>query len=79
MSELAPESVFDDAAVVSLKPGDVVLYRVPGAINNAIRAHLVEMLEAVFPNNEIIILENGADVAVLRPEPGVLGKLFGRG
>jgi hypothetical protein len=34
------------------------------------------MLNEVFPNHESVILEGGQDIAVLRPEPGFIDRLF---
>ncbi len=61
-------SVFDSVAVVSVKPGDVILFRSPDRLSNDQRKHYAKMMEAVFPAHEIIILEAECDIAVLRLE-----------
>lgn len=63
----SPLSVFESAEVVSLRPGDVVLFRCPMVLNNNQRAQTVAMLNEVFPDFESIILDGGTDIAVLRP------------
>lgn len=79
MIEETPLSVFESAAVVSLRPGDVVLFRCPQVLRAKQRDSVVDMLNEVFPGHESVILDGGQDIAVLRPEPGWLGRLFGRG
>lgn len=71
-------SVFESVAVARLRPGDVVLFRSSERLHAEGRARVVEILEAVFPDNESIVLEGGQDIAVLRPERGFLRRLFGR-
>jgi hypothetical protein len=73
-----PLSVFESAAVVGLRPGDIVLFRCPMRLNDKARAEVVDMLNEVFPNHESVILDGGQDIAVLRPEPGVIGRMFAR-
>jgi len=70
-------SVLESSEVVSLRPGDVVIFRAPGNLTSDSRAHLIAMLEEVFPDHESIILEGGQELAVVRPEPGLLRRLFG--
>jgi hypothetical protein len=69
-------SVFESVAMARLRPGDVLLFRCSGQLHASTRAHIVEMLNEVFPNHESIILEGGQDIAVLRPEPGFIDRLF---
>lgn len=78
MTEDNPLSVFESAAVVSIRPADVVLFRCQQKLTKVQRAEAVEMLNEVFPDHESVILENGADIAVLRPEPGLVGRVMRR-
>jgi hypothetical protein len=63
----SPLSVFESAALVSLRPGDVVLFRCQQILSAANYDHVIAMLNEVFPDHESVILDNGADIAVLRP------------
>lgn len=69
-------SVFESAAVVRLRPGDVLLFRCPRHLNDVQRARALDVLNGVFGEYESMILDGGQDLAVLRPEPGLLGRLF---
>ena len=78
MNAESPLSVFDSAAVMRLRAGDVVLFRTPNRLSDHQREQAAEMLNEVFPHHESIILDGGQDIAVLRPEPGVIGRMFAR-
>jgi hypothetical protein len=78
MEAESPLSVFDSVKVANLRPGDVVLLRCDAKLNDKQRAVVIDMLNEVFPNHESVILDGGQDIAVLRPEPGMLGRMFGR-
>lgn len=71
-------SVFESVNVASLQPGDVVLFRCPNRLGPNQHAAAVEMLNEVFPDHESVILDGGQDIAVLRPEPGLLKRIFSR-
>ena len=78
MNQESPLSVFESASVVSLRPGDALLFRCQSRLGDAQRARVVDMLNEVFPAHESLILDGGQDVAVLRPEPGWFGRMFAR-
>ena len=73
-----PESVIESCTVVRLRPGDIVLFRIPTPLRLEERARVCAMLEEVFPAHESIVLDGGQDIAVLRPEPGLFGRLLRR-
>lgn len=75
--ESAP-SALETAVVVSLQPGDIVLFRTPDRLSKPQRDHIVQMLDEVFPAHESIVLEGGQDIAVMRPEPSFLRRLWMR-
>jgi hypothetical protein len=64
MNEL---SLFECMRAIGLKPRDVIVFASPAALTMATRKPIVDMLNAVFPDHESIILEAGQDIAVLRP------------
>lgn len=72
-------SAFESVNVVSLQPGDVLLFRCANRLNDKQRAEAAEMLNEVFPEYETMILDAGQDIAVLRPEPGLLKRIFRKG
>lgn len=71
-------SVFATTSVVTVRPGDVVLFRCQQKLNDAQRQRATEVLNEVFPGHECMILEDGQDIAVLRPEPGFFERLINR-
>jgi len=71
-----PLSVFESAAVVNVRPGDVVLLRCTPILSNQQRATVMAMLNEVFPDHESIVLDGGQDIAVLRPEPGLFARMW---
>lgn len=74
----SPLSVFESAAVVSLNPGDVLLFRCHQNLTNDQRAKAAAVLDEVFPGHETMILDGGQDIAVLRPQPGFFSRLLSR-
>lgn len=74
----SPLSVFESAAVVSLRPGDVLLFRCHQNLTSGQREKAAEVLDAVFPGHETMILDGGQDIAVLRPQAGFLARLMKR-
>lgn len=74
----SPLSVFESAAVVSLNPGDVLLFRCHQNLTNDQRAKAAAVLDEVFPGHETMILDGGQDIAVLRPQPGFFARLLRR-
>ena len=77
MPEENPLSVFE-SAVVRVRPGDVILFRCPQALSPAARERATGVLNAVFPDHETMILDGGQDIAVLRPKPGFIARLFSK-
>lgn len=76
MDAESPLSVFESAAVVSLRPGDVVLLRCPMKLSETQHEGAMAMLNEVFPDFESIILDGDQDIAILRPAPGMLARLL---
>jgi len=73
-----PLSVFESAAVVSLRAGDVVLFRCPFRLTDKQRGEAAAMLNEVFDDFECVILDNGQDIAILRPDPGIIARIVNR-
>jgi hypothetical protein len=57
-----------DMSVLSLRPGDVVVLRCGGKISDNLYAILKETIKPHFPNNKVIILEQGMEISVLRDD-----------
>jgi len=74
----ALESIFESVKVARLRPGDILIYRSLQRLNDRQRTHMSALLDKLFPGFDSILLEDGEDIAVLRPEPGLLGRLFGK-
>ena len=76
MSEDNPLSVFESAKIVNLRPGDVLLFRCAQHLTAAQRERATAVLNGVFPDHETMILDGGQEIAVLRPEPGLIARLW---
>lgn len=76
MEEEKPLSVFESAEVVSLRPGDVVLFRCPQVLAPLARERAVGVLNTVFPDHETMILDGGQDISILRPRLGIRARLM---
>jgi hypothetical protein len=63
------EIKISDLSRVELAPGDVVIYRHPLRISEAAAAAIRNNLSKAFPGHRIGILEDGAELAVVRPIP----------
>ena len=74
----SPLSVFESAAVVSLRPRDVLLFRCHQNLTADERAAAASVLDVVFSGHECMILDGGQDIAVLRPNPGIIARLLNR-
>lgn len=74
----SPLSVFESAAVVNLRPGDVLLFRCHQNLSDAQREKAAAVLDTVFAGHECMILDGGQDIAVLRPQPGFIARLVRR-
>lgn len=63
-------SLFDAAAVVRLKRGDVVCFRCPSKLSKPQRDAAAEILDDAFgKDTPVLILDNGQDIAIVRPDP----------
>jgi hypothetical protein len=76
MDEASTFPAFESAAVVELKPGDVLLFRCPMTLSPEQRERAEAVLDEVFPAHDCMILHGGQDLAVLRPRPGLIRRLW---
>lgn len=60
--------IFEQVKVSGLQPDDYVVFRTPQALDVLAMAHLHEYLEKVLGTSRILILDGGADLAIVRPE-----------
>lgn len=54
---------------LTVAPGDVIVLMVEETISDEAAKHLREIFKPRFPTNALLILENGARLAVLSPIP----------
>ncbi len=71
-------SVFESASVARLRAGDVLLFRCPQKLSKEQRARCADVVNEVFGDFEVLILDGGQDIAVLRPELGFVARLMRR-
>lgn len=53
---------------LDLRPGDTLVFRSPDQIDDATADHLGKYFESRLTGHKVIILENGADLGVIRAE-----------
>ena len=53
---------------LALRPGDAIVYKHPRRLDRHDYDYVSEQLKTAFPDRKILILEDGADLAVLRAE-----------
>jgi hypothetical protein len=56
-----------DLARVALEPGDKILVRYPKRITQAAAEAISANLNKIFPDHAVMILDDGLDLAVIRP------------
>jgi len=71
----SPLSVFESASVVRMRPSDVLLFRCRQPLSDLQRAGATAVLNKVFPWNETLILDDGQEIVVLRPESGFIDRI----
>lgn len=54
-------------SVLELHPGDILVVRLLGRATQAQIIGMRDFVKAKFPDNEVMVMEDGADLAVLRP------------
>jgi hypothetical protein len=65
---LEPEVHVVEAAITSLKPGDVVVCRVNHHLNDVERYKVMKFLKQKFASNQTLLLTPDMDVEVIRAE-----------
>ena len=65
--ESADEYEFESVSVMRLQKVDVLLFRSPERMLEARRTRQMAILEKLFPSHEILMLEGGEDLTVIRP------------
>lgn len=53
---------------ISLQPHDVVLFRAETRLAQAVHREIREKLQEIFPDNRVIVIEQGSDLLVISPE-----------
>lgn len=61
-------SIFEAARVLPLRPSDVLVFRANALLSIEDKAHLLVAVEEATGHQRILILDGGADLAVVRPE-----------
>jgi hypothetical protein len=53
--------------VITVHPGDIVVYNAIGPVSDQQLHNLRRVLEGVWPNNRVMVAENGATISTVRP------------
>jgi hypothetical protein len=56
-------------ATARVEPGDVIVLRMPNQLSHAAYEGLTNRLRGLWPNNKVAILEDGADLSIVKPAP----------
>ena len=62
--------LFTDVNRLRLLPGDVVVIKYPGRRTRQDAERIWNAMNEMFPNNKVLILEDGADIGVLSEHGG---------
>jgi len=62
------EPGFESVRIMRLQPGDVIVVQVRDAGNENDRDRFLARLERVFPEHKAIIVDNGAEISIARPD-----------
>jgi hypothetical protein len=62
------EPGFESVRIMRLQPGDVIVVQVRDAGNERDRDKFLARLERVFPEHKAIIVDNGAEISIARPD-----------
>jgi hypothetical protein len=62
------EIVLEHLQVLRIEPGDVLVMKIPGCLSVAQHERLHAAFEEVFPGYKAIVIEDGADLGVVRQE-----------
>lgn len=63
------EVVPDQPRIMTLGPDDLVVVEVPGWLSGFERKQINEALDGAFPDNERLVVTNGAKLRVIRRDP----------
>ena len=67
--KLAP--IFEAVQVLSLRPGDMLVFRAPGLLAEQQRLLIREQLETVFSGRRVLVIDGGSELQVVREEKAV--------
>jgi hypothetical protein len=56
----------DEATVLRLEPGDIIVYKAQRAMTQHMLEHARETLAATFPGYRVLVLDEGSDLSVAR-------------
>jgi hypothetical protein len=62
----APE--VPEVRLLRVRPGDVVVIRLQGLVDLDVMDAMAKSMKALFPGNEVVVLEDGAEIEVLRKD-----------
>jgi hypothetical protein len=62
------ENLIKEINILNLKKDDIIILKMKDTLNDNMKNKLTELLEPIFTNNKIIILENEASIEIFRKE-----------
>lgn len=54
-----------DVVKINIQPGDIVILRYPGMLRPTVYERLKDSVQPHFPNNKVMIFEDGLDISVV--------------
>lgn len=58
----------EETRITRLQPGDIVVVKVSRLISDAEHDYFLDHVKPLFPDNQVLVLDGGADLAITRPE-----------
>ena len=55
----------ESVKVMNLKPDSIIVYRVDEVLSKKSAHTLMERLKCMFPNNRVMVVDNGADIEII--------------
>jgi hypothetical protein len=62
------EEFIEKIKVLEVQDGDIILLKTRQKLSNLQKEHLIQESSRIFPRNQVVVLEDGLDIAVLRKE-----------
>lgn len=71
-------SIFDEVKVARLRREDILVFRTNARISAETEARVRNIIQETTGHENVLVLDNGCDIALVRPEPGFFRRIYER-